>query len=195
VVIPKVCSKLSIMAGVFVVVLASNRTAFTGTVNVKGSGSFTSVGANFSFDGTSHPGNPNGTAGQELLTGTDNIGGPFTGQEIGEYTLDFSTSCTAPDGSAGGVFLGLIDAVRAVTYNQGQLYSFAVGPSSGCISTSTGAFVETETHTVFGGTDKFAHASGSITLTLTGRVLASPAPPGFGLFTAATITETGSITD
>jgi hypothetical protein len=194
VVVHKAYSKLSIIAGVLVAVLATNHNTFAGTVNVKGSGSFTSVGANFSFDGTSHPGNPNGTAGQELLIGTDNIGGPFTGQEIGEYTLDFSTNCTAPDGTA-GVGLGLIQAVRAVTYNQGQLYSFAQGPTTGCISLSTGEFVETETHTVFGGTAKFGGASGSITLTLTGRVLASPAPPGFGLFTAAAITETGSISD
>jgi hypothetical protein len=188
----KAYAKLSIMVGILAAVLATNHKTFAGTVNVKGSGSFTAAPANFSFDGTSHPGNPGGNAGQELLNGTDNIGGPFTGQELGEYTLDFSISCTAPDGSD-GVFLGLIQAVRVVIYNQGQLFSTAQGPTTGCISTKTGVFVETETHTVRGGTGKFAGASGSITMTLTGGVLSAPPPPGFGLFTAAAVTESGSV--
>src|SRR5215472_14761258 len=95
------CSKLLVTAWVIAVITVSNPTAFAGTVNVRGSGSYTAVEVNFSFDGTGHPGNPSGSAAQELLTGNDNIGGPFTGENIGEYALDFSTSCTAPDGTAG----------------------------------------------------------------------------------------------
>jgi len=117
VIVKSLCSKLLVMAWVIAVIIVSNPTAFARTVNVKGSGSYTAVTVNFSFDGTGHPGNPSGSAAQELLTGTDNIGGPFTGQNIGEYALDFSTRCTAPDGTA-GISLELVQAVEAVTYNQ-----------------------------------------------------------------------------
>jgi hypothetical protein len=204
VVVKSLCSKLLVMAWVIAVIIVSDPTAFAGTANVKGAGSYTAVTVNFSFDGTGHPGNPTGSAAQELLTGHDNIGGPFTGENIGEYALDPSTSCTAPDETA-GISLELVLAVGAVTYNQGQLYFFGVGPGSGCISTSTAVFVLSETHTVFGGTGKFANASGSITMTQTGRAfppfsisqsgMLIPSPDGFGLFTAASITEAGSLTD
>ena len=187
-----VIGQLSIIAGVIAALIGWNRTAFAETVSVKGSGSYTGVPVNFSFDGTGHPGNPSGAAAQELLTGHDNIGGPFTGENIGEYALDPSTSCTAPDGTA-GIRLELVEAVGAVAYNQGQLYFYGVGPGSGCISTSTAVFVLSETHTVLGGTGKFANASGSITMTQTGKVLGAPASPGFGIFTAASITEAGRL--
>jgi hypothetical protein len=186
--------RFAIMAGVIACVIASNHNAFSRTVNVKGWASETGGSAYFSFDGISHPGNPTGTASQLLLAGTDNIGGRFTGQNIAEYTLDFSKSCTAPDGTA-GVAVELVEAIEAVTYIKGQLYSSAEGPTRGCISDTTGVFTETETHTVFGGTGKFSNASGSITLKLTGRILSAPASPGFGLFGAAAITETGSVTN
>jgi hypothetical protein len=191
-IVKSLCAKLSVVAWVIAVTIVSNPTAFAGTVNVKGSGSYTSVTVNFSFDGTGHPGNPNGTAVQELLTGNDNIGGPFTGENIGEYALDFSIRCTAPDGTD-GVSLELVEAAGAVTYNQGQLYFSGVGPGSGCISTSTAVFVLSETHTVFGGTGKFANASGSITVTQTGKVLA--VSPASSISTAASITEAGSVND
>ena len=87
-----------------------------------------------------------------------------------------------------------MEAVGAVTYNQGQLYFLGVGPGTGCISLSTAVFVLSETHTVLGGTGKFTNASGSITMTQTGKAY-SPASPGFGLFTAASITEAGSVND
>jgi len=181
------------MAGVIAGLIASNHNAFPGTLNVKGSGSETGGTTYFSFDGASHPGNPTGAASQLLLTGTDNIGGRFTGQNTAEYTLDFSKSCTAPNGTT-GVAVELVEAVEAVTYKQGQLYSSAEGPTSGCASFD-GSFTETETHTVTGGTGKFSNASGSITLTITGRILSAPASPGFGTFGAAAIAETGSVTD
>jgi hypothetical protein len=192
--VKSLCSKLVIVAWVIAAIIVWNPTAFAGTVNIKGSGSYTAVTVSFSFDGTGHPANPSGSAVQELLTGNDNIGGPFTGENIGEYAVDFATSCEAPDGTA-GVSLELVQAIGAVTYNQGQLYFFGVGPGSGCVSLSTGIFVLTETHTVFGGTGKFANASGSITVTQTGKALSQPASPGSGLFTAASITEAGSVND
>jgi hypothetical protein len=185
-------AQLSIIAGVIAVVIGSSSSVLAGTVNVKGSGSYTGIPANFSFDGTAHPGNPTGGAAQLLLAGSDNIGGPFTGENIGEYSLNFSTSCTAPDGTA-GIGLELVKAVETVTYNQGELYSSAVGPGSGCISLSPpNLYVLSETHIVFGGTGKFANASGTITFTQTGRILDAGTT---GVLTGASITETGSLTD
>lgn len=93
----RICSELAIIAGVIAVLVARSPGALAGTVNVKGSIAGTSVTANFTFDGVSQ-------ALSVISTGNDNIGGPFTSQEIVEATLVAGSVCTAPDGSTGIVF-------------------------------------------------------------------------------------------
>jgi hypothetical protein len=187
--IKSTCSRLSIMAGI-IAMIASNRKAFGGTVTVKGSDAGTFVTANFTYDGVA-------PAISITYAGSDNLGGPFTSQDIGEY-VGTGSSCTAPDGSAGTVFV-LVQATEVDTYNQGQLYSTGTGAAagSGCTSNTTGSFGLSETHSVIGGTGKFADASGSIAGTTTGKDLAVPgSPPGsLGIFGAFQDVRTGAVTD
>jgi hypothetical protein len=170
--------------------MLSNPSAFAGTVKVKGSDQGTALTAKFSFDGVT-------PASSITFTGTDNLGGPFNGQDVGEYAAT-ATSCTAPDGSAGTEFV-LVQAKEVVNYNAGQLYSSGAGAADGlgCMSNTTGSFGLTETHSVIGGTEKFEDASGSITGKVIGQTLAAPgSPPGhLGLFSGFQATESGSVTD
>jgi hypothetical protein len=129
------------------------------------------------------------------FSGADNVGGPFTGQEVAEDSVTGS-SCTAPDGSVGSVF-DLVQGVEVVTYQQGQLYTAGTGTSAGtgCQSNTTGSFIVSQKHTVTGGTGKFVNASGTYGGTSIGQALAAPgAPPGrFGIFGAFQGTESGAI--
>jgi hypothetical protein len=181
----RICPELAIIAGVIAVLVACSPRALAGTVNVKGSIAGTSVTANFTFDGVTQ-------ALSIISTGSDNIGGPFTSQEIEEDTLVAASDCTAPDGSAGIVFEP-VKEITVATYIQDQLYSFGAGAAAGttCVSPTTGSFSTTDIHSVFGGTGKFAGASGSFTLRLTGQFFSAP-PSVFGAFQG---TETGSIAD
>jgi hypothetical protein len=188
--IKNICSKLVIVAGVLAGVILSNQSVFAGTVKVKGSEQGTALTANFSFDGVA-------PASSITFTGTDNLGGPFNGQDVGEYAAT-ATSCTAPDGSAGTAFV-LVQAKEVVNYKAGQLYSSGAGAADGlgCASNTTGSFGLTETHSVIGGTGKFEDASGSITGKVIGQTLAAPgSPPGRrGLFSGFQATESGSVND
>jgi hypothetical protein len=184
-------SKIAVIAGVVVVLMASKPETFAKTKQTnKGSLSGTFVTANFSFDGVA-------PAMLVIFSGTDNVGGPFTGQEVGEYSLT-GTSCTAPDGSEGTVF-DLVQGVEVVTYEQGQLYNAGAGASagSGCRSNSTGSFIVSQTHSVTGGTGRFVNASGTYGGISIGQTLAAPgAPPGsFGVFGAFQGTESGSVSE
>jgi hypothetical protein len=184
------CSKLSIMVGIIAAMIVLNHSAFAATVKVQGSNAGTFVTANFTYDGVA-------PAISITYTGQDNLGGSFTGQDIGEYSVT-TRRCTAPDGSAGTVFV-LVRATEVDTYNQGQLYSAGAGAAAGigCESNTTGSFGLIETHSVMGGTGKFASASGSIMHKVTGKTLAAPgSPPGKrGEFGAVQATRTGSVTD
>src|SRR6516164_1674621 len=90
-----VCSKLWVTVGLIVTLTASNHDAFAGTVKGREAGTFVTV--NFTYDGASD-------AGLTTYSGNDNIGGPFRGQEIDEYSFTGST-CTAPDSTAGSAFV------------------------------------------------------------------------------------------
>jgi len=73
-----VCSKLWVTVGLIVILTASNHDAFAGTVKGHEAGTF--VRANFTYDGASN-------AGLATYKGDDNIGGPFSGQDLEEYSL------------------------------------------------------------------------------------------------------------
>jgi hypothetical protein len=188
--IKNICSNLVIAAGVIVIlIISSNPSAFAKTVTVKGSSQGTALTANFTFDGIA-------PASSITSTGKDNLGGTFNAQDVGEYAVT-TTSCTAPDGTAGTKFV-LVKAAAVVNYESGQLYTSgtAAAGNSGCESDTTGSFGLTETSSVIGGTGKFANASGSTTGTVVGNTLAAPgSPPGtFGLFSGFQATSTGSVT-
>lgn len=182
-------SKIAIIAGFgATLVIFFKPIAFAKQAN-NGSLSGTFVTANFSFDGA--------PAMLVTFSGSDNVGGPLTGQEVAEYSVT-GISCTAPDGSEGTVF-DLVQGVEVVTYQQGQLYTAGAGASAGtgCRSNTTGSFTVTQTHHVTGGTGKFINASGTYGGTSIGQALAAPGtPPGsFGVFGAFQGTESGAIAD
>jgi len=182
-------SKIAVIAGAVVVLIVSKPIAFAKTIQTnKGSLSGTFVTANFSFDGVT-------PAILVSFSGTDNVGGPFTGQEVGEYSVT-RTSCTAPDGSDGTV-LELVQSVEVVNYAQGQLYTAGAGAfaGSGCRSNTTGSFIVNQTHSVTGGTGRFVNASGTYGGTSIGQTLAAPGTPqgSFGIFGAFQGSEGGSV--
>jgi len=181
---------LSLITGVIAIVAAPNHNAFAGTVKVKGSYAETFASVNFSYDGVSPA-----TLGTHA--GIDNIGGPFTGQLLAEYSFT-GGACRAPDGTQGLSFV-LVQAAQADNYLQGQLYAVGTGAADGrgCASTTTGSVGEMLTLAIVGGTGKFANASGSIKLTFTAEVLAAGQafPAGsFGIFGDTHVTKTGSVT-
>jgi hypothetical protein len=171
-----------------IAVIALSHNAIAGTGAIKGREVGTFVTANFTYDGASN-------AGLSTYRGHDNIGGLFIGQDLEEYSFTGS-GCTAPDNSAGTVIV-LVQATRADSYHQGQLYSAGVGAAdgTGCVSNTTGSVGATLTLAVTGGTGKFANATGSLTTTITAHVLAAPGtPPGsLGLFGARHVIRTGSV--
>jgi hypothetical protein len=187
----KTWPKIAVIASVIAILMASEPTTFAKTKQANnGSLSGTFVTATFSFDGTA-------PAMLVTFSGTDNVGGPFTGQEVAEYSLT-GNSCTAPDGTDGSAF-DLVEGVEVVTYQQGQLYTAGAGASEGvgCRSNTTGSFTVSQTHSVTGGTGKFINASGTYGGTSIGQTLAAPGtPPGsLGVFGAFEGTESGSVAE
>jgi hypothetical protein len=180
---------IAVIAAVIVVFMASKQLAFAkAKQSTNGSLSGTFVTANFSFDGVT-------PATLVTFSGSDNVGGPFTGQEVAEYSAT-GANCTAPDGSEGKVF-DLVQGVEVVTYQKGQLYTAGAGASdgSGCQSNTTGSFTVSQTHAVTGGTGKFVNASGTYGGTSIGQALAAPGTPlgSSGIFGAFQGTESGSV--
>jgi hypothetical protein len=185
------CSNTAAIAGVVAALLALKPIAFAKTKQTNnGSLSGTFVTASFSFDGVA-------PATLVMFSGIDNVGGPFTGQEVAEYSVTGS-SCIAPDGSVGSAF-DLVQGVEVVTYQQGQLYTGGAGASAGtgCQSNTTGSFIVNQKHTVTGGTGRFVNASGTYGGTSIGQALAAPGtPPGRdGIFGAFQGTESGSVAE
>jgi hypothetical protein len=179
-----------VLGAAFLLALISASAGFAKTPKTfSGSGSLSFVSAAFSYDGLV-PG--------VLFTGSgkDNLGGPYTFQCVAELHAT-TTSCTAPDGSAGTTF----DAVQtdcALTYKHGQLYISAVGAAAGsqCISNTTGLSGGSVAYTVTGGTRRFTGASGSFGVSFTNQTLAAPGSPAGskGIFGAGEFTESGSLT-
>lgn len=181
--IPRLRCVVSSLAALALLIVGSNAFA----KSVRGSGHNTSVTTNFSYDGIT----------PALLftgSGSDNIGGPYQLQGVNEFSAT-ATPCTTSDGNSGLTF-NLVESDGAGTYNGGQVYFTAVGTTAGsyCL-TATGEFTGSVTYDVSGGTGKFAHASGSLTITFKGQTLAAPgSPPGSrGVFGAARFTESGSV--
>jgi hypothetical protein len=184
-------SKIAVIAGAVVVLIVSKPIAFAETPQTnKGVSRGTFVTANFSFDGVT-------PALLVTFSGTDNVGGPFTGQEVSEYSPT-GTSCTAPDGSEGTIF-DLVQGIEVVTYKQGQLYTAGAGASagSGCRSNTTGSLIVHQMHSVTGGTGRFVNATGTYGGTSVGQTLAAPGNPqgSFGIFGAFQGTESGSVAE
>jgi hypothetical protein len=161
------------------------------TIKYKSSGAGTFVTANFSYDDAAF-------AGLFTASGKDNLGGAFTFQCVAEYVA--TTSCTAPDSTAGTAF-DLVQSDCAAQYVMrgpfqfSQVYSTAVGTSGGteCVSDTTGSLAGTANYTVTGGAGKLTGVSGSFTVTFKGKTLA--AGPTLGFFGAETFTATGTISN
>jgi hypothetical protein len=181
--------KLALAAGILGASFASGSAAFAKPALFTGSGTFTFVTANFSYDGA---------APALVLTGSENTNrlGFTTFQTTAEDSPTV-TSCTAPDGSAGTTF-DLVQTDSALISKQGILYISAVGATAGseCVSNSTGAASGNATYTVTGGTGKLTGASGSLLVTFTSQALAAPgSPPGSnGIFGAGQFSISGSLT-
>jgi hypothetical protein len=158
------------MGGLAAAVIASNN-AFAGTAKVKGSEAGSFVTSNFSYDGVS-------PALEAFYSGSDNLGGPFNGQEIDEFALTTGT-CTGPDGSAGEPFV-LVEADEVDTYPQGQLIFGGKGSAAGtACAGDTGITGATLTLTVICPTIAAGQSAPSAVL---------------GLFGACQVTRGGSVT-
>lgn len=154
-------------------------------VKVKGSfvGSF--VGVPFSFDGA-------GQAALLTFIGKDNLGGPFMGQNVAEFT-DAGKSCSLPDGSTGELY-NLVDSWSVANYsgNLSQLVSFG-NSGSACLS-DTLLEVGSTSSNVTGGSGKLTNASGTLVSEFITQILSAPTPPGSGIFGTVLGKITGSVT-
>jgi hypothetical protein len=155
---------------------------------VKEKGSFigTFVSVPFSFDG----------AGQAALVtslGKDNLGGPFMGQSISEFS-DAGQSCPLPDGSSGELF-NLVEAISEANYSGtlSQLVSFSTSGSA-CLSLTTGFEVGSISSNVTGGSGKLTNASGTLVSEFITQILSAPSSPGSGLFGTTLGKVSGSVT-
>lgn len=154
-------------------------------VKEKGSfvGSFVTVP--FSFDGA-------GQAALLTFIGKDNLGGPFMGQNVAEYT-DAGHSCSLPDGSTGELY-NLVDSWSVANYsgNLSQLVSFG-NSGSACLG-DTLLEVGSTSSNVTGGSGKLTNASGTLVSEFTAQILSAPTAPGSGIFGTVLGTITGSVT-
>jgi hypothetical protein len=178
----RVVSGLALM-----LVLISASESLAVTQNTSGSGSFTFVNSNFTYDFVS-------PASYITGPGSDNHGGQFTSVTIAEYAPS-STVCAAPDGTP-GLQYDLIASNGVNTYKTGQVY-YSAGPglSTECVSNTTGSLTATSVYTLVGGTGKFTNVSGTFTITATGTNLALGAFGGAGgVFGAGQYTSVGSVT-
>ena len=178
---------LSMVSGLaLMLVLISASEVLAVTQKISGSGSFTFVNSNFTYDFVS-------PASYITGPGNDNYGGQYTSVSIAEFAPS-STVCTAPDGTP-GLQYDLVASNGVNTYKTGQIYySAGAGLSTECVSNTTGSFTSTTVYTLAGGTGKFANASGTSTATATGTNLALGAFGGAGgVFGAGQYTFAGSV--
>jgi|SRR5579863_302894 len=182
------CFKFSVMAAMLGALFASGSAVFANSSSFTGSGTYTFVTGNFSYDGA---------APALVLTGSGNTNalGFITFQTTAEDSPTVTT-CTAPDGSAGTTFAP-VQSDSALISKKGILYITAIGATAGseCVSNSTGAASGNTTYTVTGGTGTLTGASGSLLVTFTAQTLAAPGtPPGSnGLFGSGQFTFIGSL--
>jgi hypothetical protein len=151
-----------------------------------GGGSFISVGAGFSYDGSA-------TANLDIETGTDNVSGQFSVQNVNEYVAT-TTTCTAADNSPGLVF-DLVEAYEVITNQKtgAQVWTFADSGSE-CVSATTGVATGQLSFAIAGGTGSFANATGSGTTNFSAQILSLPGAPGYGVFGAVQFTSSATIT-
>jgi len=132
------------------------------------SGSFAPSEFDFNQDGQK--------AGLNLVTGTL---GRFTGQGQSEYQLPLPTPVTCPSDTVEFPLMGS-DSVTTDTSSGDQLWSFS-GSGTLCVNPLTGVFTFQGTYGYFGGTGRFAGATGSTQVKATGRYhVCDPANRCFG---------------
>lgn len=133
-------------------------------------------------------------ASESTCSGHDPFG-IYNNQTIAAYYLPTPpTDCTAPDGSAGVVYV-LEFATGATTYNfssdQVWDYSFT---GSDCLSLTTGVSAGSTTFTTDGGTGFFTGATGTVTVPFTGSYLYAAGAGQTGYFGRTSGTVAGTIT-
>ncbi|MBI3303505.1 MAG: hypothetical protein HYZ72_15685 [Deltaproteobacteria bacterium] len=125
--------------------------------------------------------------------GKGTVLGPFSAQAFNESQVILSPpppNCTLPNGTP-GIQLGIVqgkfvfrkestgDLLLSEVSSQANCLSVACGvpPQAGCI------FSINQQHTITGGTDQFAEASGSFQVTGIGEFLVGGPAGSFGFFT------------
>lgn len=184
---------LGILGGIALLLLAGSVYAGgfpSGPKPVKVFGTFgcTFINTAITFDGGLN------FATESTCSGHDNFG-IYNNQNIEAYYLPTPpTDCTAPDGSAGVVYV-LEFSTSASTFNfsNDQVWSYSFTGST-CQSLTTGAFSGSTTYTADGGTGFFTGATGTDTANVTGSYLYAAGAGQTGYFGRNTGTETGTIT-
>jgi hypothetical protein len=153
-------------------------------IYVKGYGAGSFINTTFSFYA--------GGDGLTTATGNDNVGGAYFVQGVSEY-YDSDDTCWAIDGTLGEKYDKYLEIDVGTYLNGGQIYSYSVDGTE-CISLSTGVINGVDPTVTYGGSGKFAGASGSGVTYFTGVDLYSPEPPGTGFFGSIQYTNSGSVT-
>ncbi|MGA2411355.1 MAG: hypothetical protein ABSG46_13325 [Candidatus Binataceae bacterium] len=175
----------SILAGAAVIGLmfaAGGASAYTAKpIYVKGYGAGDSVNTSFTFD--------IGPDGLATTVGSDDLGGQNFAQGVSEY-YDSEDTCTATDGTVGEL-LYLYEDIAVTTYlNGGQIYGYA-DYGTECVSLTTGVLNGSNPFLIFGGSGKFAQATGSGEIYFNGVLLTAPSSPGSGFFASVQYTDSG----
>jgi len=116
------------------------------------------------------------------FAGKDSSFGKFTGQSVTEVTYDYLVgTCTPPSGVAGtGLPFSFVNGGGGsvvIRDDGGDLHFDTVIDFTQCLDPSSGAYSFTFTDTTTGGTGKFRGATGTLTATGTGAILAGDAAP------------------
>ena len=167
---------VALLVGVFLVPVADAATTYKCVFHTRQTA--LSIGALFSFDGTTTDDALVLGSGTALCPTKPDLGGAYNSEEVNEVSIGSSPcSFTGLFGEAeNGVTVTLVGASSASDLPNGSLfYGSFTGSGSGCISTS-GAFTFTETDTLFGGTGIYKRQmGGSATYTSVGLTLATGA--------------------
>jgi hypothetical protein len=183
---------LALSVGVFLAPVADAGT-FKGTFHSRET--YVSIGGSLSFDGSTTSTAVLGRgSGASIFPTKPILGGAYNDTGVGEVHVG-TTSCTFT-GVFGEAETGVkTSLIGSVTASDGPLGStFYFGTSlSGCVSLTTGAFISTETDTLFAGTGVYKGGTGTATYTSVGFTLGPPVAAGaFGFFQWAR--STGKIT-
>ncbi|MGD8359267.1 MAG: hypothetical protein PVG42_14530 [Lysobacterales bacterium] len=146
-----------------------------------------------SFNSTNGGG---GWALSSTFTGSDNIGGQFTGRQLMAFNFTLANN-VCPTGEEPFTLEPIsgdyATANTVLSYNKGQVYLLTT-EASGCMDFVTGEYVVDTVATITGGTGKFAAATGEISSAVNGRVLLAPTWYGSkGQFGAFESTHAGSV--